>query len=472
MTALTSCPSHQVASRTCLGETKVTFRVVIGAYRSTVVDEGEARPLVAQSVATIIDRLGERAPAVIEAIQSHLASEIVELRDDVQLLDLLRASVAGNVETVFDALRYAIDIERVEPPTAALEYARRVAQHAIPVNALVRAYRLGQQEMLAHVLEEIRHADLDPRTALDAFETISRVTFHYIDWISQQVIDTYELERERWLDNRNSLRALRVRELLDVPEEHLDQVDLDAATTSLRYPLRRNHLALILWFGEDEAPGRELLRLEHFLRELTSALDVRDAALFTAADRVSGWAWLPLEAVADPIPRIQEFAAATDTAPHLALGTVQPGLLGFRRSHRQAQDARRVAIAGQRGRRVTAASDPGVAAAALLTSDLAQTREWVWQTLGPLARDSESEARLRETLRVFLREGSSHKAAAQLLNLHTNSVKYRVQRAIECRARPITGDRLDVELALLACHQFGTAVLLPKSDPVQQQADV
>lgn len=436
---------------------------VQGAYRSTVVDEGEARPPVTQAVEAIIDRLGQRSPAVIEAIQLHLASEIVDLRGDAQLLELLRASVAGNVETVFDALRYAIDIERVEPPTAALEYARRVAQHAIPVNALVRAYRLGQQEMLAHVLEEIRDADLDPRTALDAFEAISRVTFRYIDWISQQVIDTYEMERERWLENRNSLRALRIRELLEASEEQLDQLDLDAAMTSLRYPLRRHHLALILWFGEDEGPGRELLRLERFLRELAGALDLRDGGLFTAADRVSGWGWLPLEAAADPIRRIREFAAASDSPPRLALGTVQPGLSGFRRSHRQAQDARRVALAGQRDRRVIAASDPGVAAAALLTSDLAQTREWVCQTLGPLARDSESEARLRETLRVFLGEGSSHKAAAERLNLHTNSVKYRVQRAIECRARPITGDRLDVELALLACHQFGDAVLLPKS---------
>lgn len=469
--ALTSCPGDQVASRTCLLETKVASDTYDAAYRCVMVDEGEAKPAVTQAVASIIDRLVQRAPTVIEAIQLHLASEIGELRGDVHLLELLRASVAGNVETIFDALRYSIDIERVEPPTAALEYARRVAQHAVPVNALVRAYRLGQQEMLAHVLEEIRHADLDPRTALEAFEAISGVTFRYIDWISQQVIDTYETEREQWLDNRNSLRALRVRELLAAPEEQLDQLDMDAATTNLRYPLRRHHLALIVWFGNDEQPGRELLHLERFTRELAAALGLRDGALFTAADRVSGWGWLPLETAANPLARIQEFVAATDCPPHVALGTVQPGLSGFRRSHRHAQDARRVAIAGSGGRRLVAASDPGVAAAALLAADLSQTRDWVWLTLGPLARDAESEARLRDTLRVFLREGSSHKAAAEQLNLHPNSVKYRVQRAIECRGRPISGDRLDVELALLACHHFGSAVLLPTTAAIRYRAD-
>jgi DNA-binding PucR family transcriptional regulator len=38
-------------------------------------------------------------------------------------------------------------------------------------------------------------------------------------------------------------------------------------------------------------------------------------------------------------------------------------------------------------------------------------------------------------------------------------VKYRVHRAIERRGRPITGDRLDVEVALTLCQWFGAAVL-------------
>jgi DNA-binding PucR family transcriptional regulator len=66
---------------------------------------------------------------------------------------------------------------------------------------------------------------------------------------------------------------------------------------------------------------------------------------------------------------------------------------------------------------------------------------------------------LRETLRVFLGTGSSNKAAADQLHLHINTVKYRVNSAVKRRGRPITDDRLDVEVALLLCHWFGTAVL-------------
>jgi len=52
--------------------------------------------------------------------------------------------------------------------------------------------------------------------------------------------------------------------------------------------------------------------------------------------------------------------------------------------------------------------------------------------------------------------------ASEKLNMHFNSVKYRVGRAVARRGRDIGSDRLEVELALLACHWYGPAVLQPK----------
>ncbi len=97
--------------------------------------------------------------------------------------------------------------------------------------------------------------------------------------------------------------------------------------------------------------------------------------------------------------------------------------------------------------------------AALLAGDVAKAREWVTDTLGDLAGDNENDARLRETLRVFLRSGCSYKLAAEELILHFNTVRYRVGRAVARRGRPIDDDRLDVEAALLLCQWYGTAVL-------------
>ncbi len=122
--------------------------------------------------------------------------------------------------------------------------------------------------------------------------------------------------------------------------------------------------------------------------------------------------------------------------------------------------ARAVAVvSGSVERRITAASDPGLPVATLLGDNVGAVGAWVAEILGPLASDTENDERLRETLRVFLRTGSSFKAAADEMHLHSNSIKYRVNRAISRRGTPIVDDRIEVEVALLLCHWFGQAVL-------------
>jgi DNA-binding PucR family transcriptional regulator len=216
-----------------------------------------------------------------------------------------------------------------------------------------------------------------------------------------------------------------------------------------------------VWCGES-ADGNELVAMERFVAELAKALNAHERPLFIGADRVTGWAWIPVPDDAAPhaITRLREFADARTDAPWIAAGAPLPGIDGFRRSHEQAQAARAVIMAsGSRRAAVTAVSDPGLVVAAHFCSDLEQTRAWVRDVLGPLASATDSDERMRETLREFLHKGSSFKATADELHLHVNSVKYRVQRALERRGRPITDDRLDVEVALLLCHRFDTAVL-------------
>jgi hypothetical protein len=63
-------------------------------------------------------------------------------------------------------------------------------------------------------------------------------------------------------------------------------------------------------------------------------------------------------------------------------------------------------------------------------------------------------------MRLFFGGGSSYKGAAERLNLHHNSVKYRVDRAVQRCSRRIGDNRIDVEIAVLVCHHLGSAVLL------------
>jgi DNA-binding PucR family transcriptional regulator len=418
---------------------------------------GHADPVVvAESAAAVVGRLDQRMAELTGSIQEIVVSEIAELRGDAHLGQLLRDSIDGNVATVFSAIRHAIPIEKVELPTAAVEHARRLAQRGTTVNALVRAYRLGHKAVLDAVLDEIGASDLGPPLSLAVFSQISEVTFGYIDWITQQVVITYQIERDRWMENQNSLRAVRVRELLDGAD-----FDIDEVATAIRYPLRRTHLAVEVWRDKDEC-GDDLASMERFVDQLAESAGAREASLFISVDRLNGWGWIPLIAEDAPaaVTRMRAFAEARSDAPWIGAGNPLPGVEGFRRSHEQAQEAHAVAIAsGSNARRLTAASDPGLSVAGLFGGNLGAARVWVAEVLGPLASCTENDERLRETLRVFLRTGSSFKAAAAELHLHANSVKYRVQRATERRGRSIGDDRLDIEIALLLCHWYGTAVL-------------
>jgi DNA-binding PucR family transcriptional regulator len=410
-------------------------------------------------VAQAAERMHERLAEVSSFIRRSLEDEIPELRGDARIMELHGASVEGNVDTLLRALRYDIAVERVEAPTAALEFARRLAQHDVPVNALVRAYRLGQRRMNELVFREVRAIDVATSVRLPVLEAITATLFEYIDWISGQVVAVYEEERERWLENQNSLRGLRVRELLTSTET----IDIDGATASIQYPLRSHHLAVVMWYPERSGAGDELSGLQRFLRDLTQAANAGGTPLFVAADQTSAWAWLPYRsAPSHAVETVRHFAGGRPNSPSLAIGAALPGVEGFRRSHRQAEAAHRVAIGGgQRVPTVISATDPGLSAAALLCGDIDDAREWVTEVLGNLATDNENDARLRETLRVFLRCGASYKVAGQELDLHFNSVKYRVNRAVVRRGRPIAEDRLDVEMALLATQWFGAAVLQP-----------
>ncbi|MFE7742620.1 PucR family transcriptional regulator [Nocardia sp. NPDC057455] len=412
---------------------------------------------VDRCVTTIAARMNARVTDISARIHQALEEEIPELRADVPTVELLGASVQGNVDTMLQALRHDIPARRIDLPAAADEYTRRLAQRGVPLNALVRAYHIGQRRGTELVFAELQVADIAPVDRFLVGRAIATRLFEYLDRVIQQVVAVYEGEREQWLETRNSVRALRVRELLVGKEA----VDIDGTTEQIRYPLRWHHLALIVWYPETGAHSDELSQLQRFVRASAETVGTAASPLFVADDQLSGWAWLPYRsAQPDAVAGVRDFAAAQPDAPRVAIGTLAPGVPGFRRSHRLALGARSVALArGDAEHRVIAAEDAGLSVAALLGSGSAELREWVGDVLGDLASDTDNDARLRETLQVFLRAGSSYKAAAAELDLHSNSVKYRVGRAISRRGRPIAEDRLDVELALLICHWYGPSIL-------------
>jgi DNA-binding PucR family transcriptional regulator len=401
--------------------------------------------------------MNAQAGEITDMLHKRLAESISELQGDTVILELLHSSIASNVETLADILRHDIDMSSVSTPSAAEEYARRLAQRGISSTALVRAYRLGQQAVLGWGFETITKKEPDPEVALKAAAEYTDFTFRYIDSISEQVVHLYEAERDRWLANRNALRGTLLRELISG-----DAVDIAAAESGLGYRLRQRHLGVLVWSAGGPAGG-DLRRLERLASALAKAVGPGQA-FFHAADRSTGWAWIPVATDAEELPlaALEQVAEAAEPGLFAAIGTPAAGPTGFRVTHLEATRARQVALAAQgTARRLTAYADPEVRTIAMLTADLDAARRLVGTALGGLAADTDSAARLRETLLVFLDEQGSFTATAERIHLHKNTVKYRVDRAVEERGRPRDDERLELVLALVAARRLGPAVLRP-----------
>jgi DNA-binding PucR family transcriptional regulator len=419
-------------------------------------DREEIARRAAARVADIAAASSARLDDVARLLQAELAESIPELRGDRLMLDLLHASVESNVKTFFHIARYGVPVDTVEAPWPAVEYARRLAQREISSNALLRAYRLGHRRALEWVAGELAGVEPDGRISFAALQMLQDAAFAYIDRVSEQVVAEYETERERWLANRNTIRTATLSALLAGEE-----VDTAAAEQVLGYRLRHEHLGLVLW-ADERMPSTGLLKcLGQLTGSMAQVVGADSSPLFVPQDRSLGWGWIPLRAGTPvDLDRLARVVGEAGSEVKAAIGAVGTGLAGFRATHRQALRAHQVAVVGaERAQRITSFTAPGVRAAAALAGDLPLARDLVTSMLGRLARDDEGVARLRETLTVFLQQNQSFVATAAKVHLHKNTVKYRVDKAVRLRGRPIEEDRLDLELALAACRWLGPAVL-------------
>jgi PucR C-terminal helix-turn-helix domain/GGDEF-like domain len=418
-----------------------------------------ASPSVAEYAADVSGALAPRSAEVSADIYQLIVRDIPQLRTDRRVLGLLEASVAENVASMLHILQHGIDLDRVRAPAAAEEYARRLAQRGIPMAALLRAYRIGSTRFQHWCLEELaRHTD-DAAVVSYTGLRIAETTAAYIDQVSEELVAAYEAEKENWLRNLSATRAARVRVLLQA-----ERVDVDASEAILGYRLRQHHVGLVCWLRDPEPGGRALARLERATMELASQMQCQGRPIFLPQDESSAWAWLPLgarDSFAAPTGR----GARSEPGISFAFGAPGAGIVGFRRTHRQALGAHALALAaGPSGPRMTSFAE--VAPLALMASSTELLRSWVIETLGSLAADDGHNATLRDTLRVFLEENGSYKATAERLILHKNSVQYRIRKAEEALGHPLDGHRLHVELALLASQWLGATVLRQPEDSI------
>jgi DNA-binding PucR family transcriptional regulator len=422
--------------------------------RHAASQSGELDVKAEEVIAAITAAADAQLPEISAAIVGRLIGEIEHFAGDQPILDQLNAGASHNFSITMQILRHDIDIEQVGPSAPAIEIARLLAQRDIPITALEHAYRLYQESVVRWCLQEL--AELSDNAAVTAYAALEITTLvsAHVNLIAQQLLSTYEFERDAWRLRRSASRSARIGDLLSGRP-----VDSESTERVLGYRFRQYHLGLVLWTDRGTGSGIELARLETAATTLTGELGIDARPLFEARDAHMARAWVPLGTAGTvDQERVAAIKSGWTDPIMVSIGDPRAGVEGFVRTHNEADAARLVVQAAKSlTSGIVCASELG--AVTLMCSDLGATRAWVADILGPLVADDPSAAQLRATLREFLRTGGSYAAAAETLHMHKNSVVYRIRKIEDQLGCSVRDHRLDLENALELAFWLGAAVL-------------
>ena len=390
---------------------------------------------VAREMASGAAELAERIVARLEA-EGHQRPESAFIGFPASVTDVVR-----QLARIIDE---GADPREVQLPDSVVAVGRARIQHGVPLAYVMRTFRLSQDLLWAWLFARITDLGLDATDQAVALELVTGWLFSYVDGALVRSEQIYEREREAWLRSAAAARTSALDDVLAGRER-----DDQRAATKLRYDVNREHIAVCVWL---ESPPEDS-ETEAVLSKAVAA--VADAvASETALSHPTGshavTAWLsrrePFDGAALDAENVER-AAKRPAAVRVAMGEPAWGLAGFRCSHLQAEQARRVAeLAGSRGRVVTRYCD--VALAALASADPGQATEFVLRVLGPLAADDETTYRVAMTLAAYLQENRSPARAARRLTVHPNTVTYRVNQAESILGRSVDSDAAEVTVAL------------------------
>lgn len=378
---------------------------------------------------------------VVTSVVAAARDRIAALAQDESGRALLEASVAENIVAGVNFVQGRVRAEDLEAPSAALSYARTLAQRDVPLSALVRAYRVGHARVLDQAFEQIDAVPLEHQAAF--VMTLVRRSQDFIDRVLEQVGRAYEVERERWVASRSGVRQQWVNDLLAGTT-----VDVADASATLGYPVDGRHVCVRLWPATPMTGGETATAVAEVRQHLASRLRARES-LLVPTDGREVRLWLATSGA----PHVQP---PVDCRLNAAFSGPGRGLAGFRRTAEEA-DLVQTVVAARPGTPRWLRYD-AVAPIALLARDPAPLRELVAATLGELAARTERAEMLRETLRAFLAHHRSYATTGGVLNLHRNSVQYRVQQALALLPRRPEDD-LHLRVALDAAHWLGETVL-------------
>lgn len=389
----------------------------------------------------------EEARRVTAEIDAAILAETPQLAADSALVTELHASTQAHFRA-FIGLLQRTQPELLMPPQA-VDLALSIARRQLDLGVLLKVYRVADHAVWDYfkVATEVLADDAPLRTEVLIYLWERGRT--WIDGSIEQLIGVFSAEREASMHSMLARQAEVVHEVL-----RGGPIAVDAATTELRYQLRANHLALVLWVDGDHGFPDAVPHINAAAESLAGPLASGKPLLVATGNR-EVWAWLPVprgttaKDLDDAVGQLRPL-----TPIRVAAGIPAGGIAGFRQSHREALDTQRLLINSGSG--VACASYSEVELVSLIAANPDAAQALVRRELAGLAEDVPALEKVRETLLGFLANGGNVDAVAGELQVHKNTVRYRLGQAADLVGHPLSERRTEMELALRYVDMHGT----------------
>ena len=315
--------------------------------------------------------------------------------------------------------------------------ARDFVRRGLDADAL-HGYRVGQNVSWRRWMTLAFELTSDPDELRELLDVSARSIFTFVDETLAGIAEQMERERDELTRGTHAQRLEVVSLILEGAP-----IGVERASTRLNYALDRTHTAAIVWSDSVEADAG---LLEKAAEAAGRAAGARPLTVVPSASAL--WVWV----ASAHGPDVGELGAALAALPgvRVAVGPTAGGIAGFRRSHLDALATQRLMHRTAAAPQVASYDDLQVVA--LATQDEERADEFVARTLGDLAT---APAELRETARVYLREGSNTTRTARVLFTHRNTIVARLARTEQLLPAPLAGRGLQVALALEILHWRG-----------------
>lgn len=374
---------------------------------------------------------------IAEAIRDHIPNWPAD-HSEGELNALRRSSAAS----VLDALIAMITADssvltRASEPRVSIGYYIR---RGLSLDDVLRTVPAGRAYFRAELSDAI-DTYAQPAERAQARQVIDGHFEAFGAAYERFLTEAWGAERERWTLGDLGRRYRLVKSVLEGSHAVASGEDLG-------YPMNGHHVSAIVPFGGNGA-GRNLLARVHQLAADSGSTGT-PLVLPRGPARIDVWFPSPRR---DPA----QLAASADWPAEVTLAFGEPGdgVEGFRSSFRQAEAADRVARLRGSSARVTRYAEVEQLAVLTAAPDLAVAL--ARRNLGPLAGTDVRLARLRETLAAYLANGMSINDTANALQIHRNTIGYRL-RQIE-KLIPSSYERTELRAALLLAAELPQLVL-------------